>query len=389
MPIRQFGKRRKASPRGGTVAPSPVPRSVAVTDTEDALRERVKELQCLYTVSSLSQRHFGFPEAFLQAVVECLPRAWHHPDFASSRLVAHGREYRCGPSRSSPWRIAQDIRVDGKTIGAVEVLYRKGVPLADGEAFLPEEHTLLQAVAERIGRDLSHMQMVSDLRDAHQFLRDEHRVVEETNITLRNVLHRVEEEKREASAAIVENIRRIVMPVVLELELAASERQKAYVALLRQGLQDICSPFLTQLVREHGELTPAEVAITAMIRNGLSTKEIARIRCIAPATIRRHRENIRRKLGLQNRKINLITYLRTAQPESMPSSPQATLPDLGESLSPDLLIGATEPVPARRRGGAVNRRRSSRIFSRRTGSEAPGSNTIARPVRRVNSSNAA
>lgn len=328
MPARQY-RQSRPSPRAaagkvlrrGAVAP-------AGSDTEDALHERVKELQCLYTVSNLSERHFGFVEPFLQGVVECLPRAWHYPEFASARLTCDGREYHCGSSRTSSLRMSQDIRMSDKVVGVVEVIYRKGVALIDGEAFLAEEHLLLHAVAERVGRDLSHMQMLTDLREAHQFLRNQHRVGEETNITLRNVLRRVEEEKREASAAIVENIRRIVMPVVCELELAVAGRQKAYVTLLRQSLQDICSPFLTQLVREHAELTPTEIAITAMIRNGLSTKEIAQIRCITSATIRRHRENIRRKLELQNKKVNLVTYLRTPQasgaiPDALPKGYQA------------------------------------------------------------------
>ena len=69
-----------------------------------------------------------------------------------------------------------------------------------------------------------------------------------------------------------------------------------------------------------------------MIRNGLSTKEIAQLRCISPATVRRHRENIRRKIGLKNRKANLATYLQasiagesapavdtTAQPADLPA----------------------------------------------------------------------
>lgn len=52
-----------------------------------------------------------------------------------------------------------------------------------------------------------------------------------------------------------------------------------------------------------------------MIRNGLSTKEIARLRGIATGTVRRHRENIRRKLGLTNRKANLMTFLQTRAPD--------------------------------------------------------------------------
>jgi DNA-binding CsgD family transcriptional regulator len=59
-----------------------------------------------------------------------------------------------------------------------------------------------------------------------------------------------------------------------------------------------------------------------MIRNGLSTKEIAQLRCISAATVRRHRENIRRKLGLRNRKANLATYLQASFSRESTSKPK-------------------------------------------------------------------
>jgi len=69
------------------------------------------------------------------------------------------------------------------------------------------------------------------------------------------------------------------------------------------------------------QLTPVEIAISTMIRNGLTNKEIAQLRSIALATVQRHRENIRRKLGLKNRKINLTTYLQGSfSRESAPSA---------------------------------------------------------------------
>jgi len=76
--------------------------------------------------------------------------------------------------------------------------------------------------------------------------------------------------------------------------------------------------------REHMQLTPVEVAISTMIRNGLSTKEIAQLRCISAATVRRHRENIRRKLGLKNRRINLLRRRVPPTHERTGAAPLAT-----------------------------------------------------------------
>jgi DNA-binding CsgD family transcriptional regulator len=53
------------------------------------------------------------------------------------------------------------------------------------------------------------------------------------------------------------------------------------------------------------------VKICNMIRNGLQTKEIAELCTISLATVNRHREHIRRKLGITNSKRNLVTYLQT------------------------------------------------------------------------------
>ena len=71
------------------------------------------------------------------------------------------------------------------------------------------------------------------------------------------------------------------------------------------------------------QLTPVEIVVSTMVRNGLSTKEIAHLRCISPATVRRHRENIRRKLGLRNEKINLATYLQASFADTSPPSTDA------------------------------------------------------------------
>ena len=143
------------------------------------------------------------------------------------------------------------------------------------------------------------------------------------------------------------------MPIVFELELEVTGRQRSYVTLLRRSLQEIASPFLTHMARDHVQLTPGEIAIGTMIRNGLSTKEIAQLRCISPATVRRHRENIRRKLGLRNRKANLATYLQasiagetTGEVELAPPEESAGESPLMESWDPNPFSGAAEDLPA-------------------------------------------
>jgi len=275
-----------------------------------ALRERVKELECLYAISSLREKRNQTPEQFLQSLMDVIPRSWQYPQYASARVV-YG-EITCTTANFSqgPWKMSADVMENGKTVGQVDVFYAKGIPITPGGPFLKEEHALLRAIAERISGVMQHMKAEAELADAHRTLRAQHQTLQERNITLRSILSTLEDEKREIRSAILANIQKVIMPIVFELELAVSGRQRSYVTLLRQSLQEIASPFLTSITREHAELTPVEIAISAMIRNGMSTKEIAQLRCISPATVRRHRENIRRKLGLQNRRANLVTYLQ-------------------------------------------------------------------------------
>ncbi|MCL2641765.1 MAG: LuxR C-terminal-related transcriptional regulator [Phycisphaerales bacterium] len=290
-----------------------------------SLGERSKELECLYGISHLRETHPHSPKRFLQGVVDRLPRSWRYPPFACARIklddgMGGGGIYTSERFHEGPWQMSAEIRGEGKRMGEVEVWYRKGVPVPPGGKgkkgrgdgpFLKEETALLRAVAERIATALLHMKVEADLRETHRQLHSQHQELQETNIALRTVLSRLEEDKQQVREAMIANVQKIIMPIVYELELAATGRQQAYVTLLRRSLQEITSPFLSELSSQHLELTPGETAICAMIRNGLATKEIAQIRGIAIGTVRRHRENIRRKLGLHNRAANLVTYLQS------------------------------------------------------------------------------
>ncbi|MFB0524716.1 MAG: helix-turn-helix transcriptional regulator [Phycisphaerae bacterium] len=325
-------RKRVAELQGASAAGQPH------SELEWALRERVKELNCLYTISTLQETHFHSAERFLQSVADCLPGSWQFPEYACARIVYGDRKYVTEGFRESKWQMAADVFADGKTVGVVEVFYRKVVPTAGEGPFLKEEYALIRAVAERVGSVLMHMKAEADLRVAHKAIQREHKALQEANTALRAVLSRLEEDKREIKASIIANIQKIIMPIVFELELEVRGPQRSYVTLLRQSLQDITSPFLTQISRNHMQLTPVEIAISTMIRNGLSNKEIARLRSISPATVQRHRENIRRKLGLKNRKINLATYLQGSFSRESAPSAEALQASMGRSQMRDETI---------------------------------------------------
>ena len=109
-----------------------------------------------------------------------------------------------------------------------------------------------------------------------------------------------------------DNVDKILMPILHALSLDLPHTQRKYVELLRTNLEEISSPFVSQLSKIHLALTPTEVSICNMIRSGLRTKEIAEMRSVSAATINRHREHIRRKLKITNSETNLMTYLQSS-----------------------------------------------------------------------------
>jgi len=102
------------------------------------------------------------------------------------------------------------------------------------------------------------------------------------------------------------------MPILQALALQLPPAQIKYVEMLQTNLEEITSPFISHLSNSYHSLTPTEITICNMIRNGLRTKEIAQIRGVSTATINRHREHIRRKLKVTNSDVNLATYLQSS-----------------------------------------------------------------------------
>lgn len=115
------------------------------------LRERIKELTCMYRIAGLAVEHAGDEERFLQHTVALLPEAYQYPDIASARIVLGERVFRTGSFPEGPWIQSAPIPVGGAARGRVEVAYREARPEIDEGPFLLEERRLIESVAREIG----------------------------------------------------------------------------------------------------------------------------------------------------------------------------------------------------------------------------------------------
>ena len=143
-------------------------------------------------------------------------------------------------------------------------------------------------------------------------------VVSHENITplkqvqeaLKVILDQREREKEEDQRQIVSRIREQILPCLDRLaDEGLNQQQSAWLALIKSGLDDLLSPFYKRLASLNLQLTPAELEIAMMVKEGRSTKEIASIQRCSTDAVAFHRKNVRRKLGLAGKKVNLRTYL--------------------------------------------------------------------------------
>jgi hypothetical protein len=117
-----------------------------------SLRERIKELNCLYGISKLRERTDFSLEDILQAIVDLIPPAWQYPEITCARIIFDSYEFTTTNYKSSKWKLTRDIMVYSERVGTLEVCYMEEKLELDEGPFLREERKLINAIAERIAK---------------------------------------------------------------------------------------------------------------------------------------------------------------------------------------------------------------------------------------------
>lgn len=125
-------------------------------DITHELRERVKELDCLYSISRLVEQNVDLHQ-ILQTVVDIVPDSWQYPEITCARIKLKDREFKTRTYRKTAWQQIEKINVNGELFGTITVGYLLQKPAADEGPFLSEERKLLHAIAERLGHIVEHM----------------------------------------------------------------------------------------------------------------------------------------------------------------------------------------------------------------------------------------
>ncbi len=130
------------------------------------LKERMKELRCLYNIAAISERKDFTLDELYQEVINILPQGWQYPEITCARITVDGKSYKTKNYRETPWKQSSDIKVHGEKVGVVQVEYLEEKPELDEGPFTKEERELIDAVAERLARIIERKQMEEALRES-------------------------------------------------------------------------------------------------------------------------------------------------------------------------------------------------------------------------------
>lgn len=148
-----------------------------------------------------------------------------------------------------------------------------------------------------------------ELQQREQELEAQTQRLEDLNAALRVLLKKGEQDKQELEQRTLLNVQELVLPYVDRLLQGSDYAQRETLKVIRSNLVDIVSPFGRALSLGFSKLTHRELQIANLIREGMTSKEIAALLHVSERTVTTHRDNIRKKIGLKSEKANLRTHL--------------------------------------------------------------------------------
>jgi signal transduction histidine kinase len=132
------------------------------------LTERVKELNCLYGISHLFENGNLSEDDIFRGVLNSVPPAWQYPEVTCARIKYRKKTFVTPNFQATEWSQSQNILINQKAVGKIEVFYLAERPPRDEGPFLNEERHLLDVIAERLGHHIERMLAMEDVSTSYQ-----------------------------------------------------------------------------------------------------------------------------------------------------------------------------------------------------------------------------
>ncbi len=126
----------------------------ALKESRFKLGERIKELNCLYGISKLLDKPRISLEEIFAGAVRFIPPGWQYPEITCARIITHEGEFKTDNFRETIWKQKDDIDINGKKYGSLEVCYLEERPQSYEGPFLKEERNLINTITDQLGRKI-------------------------------------------------------------------------------------------------------------------------------------------------------------------------------------------------------------------------------------------
>jgi len=259
-------------------------------------------------VNSAFERLLGYTRADLEAGLSLLALM---PDKYHQAIVQRYEDQAAG--RSTPRIVdAELIAKDGRQVPC-EVSTTM-IHYHDRPAML----AIIRDVTERrqaaAALQTAHDELERRVAERTEQLQVKTKNLEEVNTALNVLLKKREEDKTQLEEKVLLNVKELILPFLDKLKNSGlNTTQQTYRQIIEGNINDIVSPFVRTMSTKFLNLTPSEIQIANMVKQGLTTKEMAQLLNLSARTIESHRDNIRKKLGIKNKKANLRSYLSSLQ----------------------------------------------------------------------------
>lgn len=132
--------------------------------------ERIKELNCLYNVSTIVEKYYFSIDDILKNIVKTIPPAFQYPEYTCAKIKYENTLYETDNFSNMENIIRSPIQSFGKEIGFIEVCYCKKQNYFDDNMFLEEEYQLINSIAERLGKVIERIKSKDTLKQREELL---------------------------------------------------------------------------------------------------------------------------------------------------------------------------------------------------------------------------
>jgi len=126
------------------------------------MSERMKELQCLFTITESIRKHLNLNEIFSDTI-SAISLGWLYPKDMKARIILDDKEYTDSAFKLTQWKLASPLIINNVIRGAVEVYYMKEFSELDEGPFFIQERNLIDSISKLLSTAIEHNRAEAEL----------------------------------------------------------------------------------------------------------------------------------------------------------------------------------------------------------------------------------